>query len=113
MYKRILLLCLFTFMIGCSATMVSTHGNSTSKYAPSNEKDHSGGLIKYLNQGGSSVIKSRRDDAYKKMYEYCGGNYKITSEGPRDEGGSAMPVGNMVVYDNDQYWYIGFECQKK
>ncbi len=100
-----------TFM-GCSATMVSTRGDSKSPYAPANETEHPGGMIKYSNHGADSIIRKRRENAYKQMYDFCGGRYAITSEGPRSEGGSAFPVGDSVAYHEHQYWYISFDCQK-
>ena len=90
--------------------MVSTHGNNNSLYAPINEQDTKGGLIKYLNQGADSVIEARREDAYMQMHSFCNGAYQIVSEGPRNEGGIAAPVGRGFLYSESQYWYISFKC---
>jgi len=68
------------------------------------------GTVKYLNQGADFIIKKRRESAYKQMYETCGGKYKIESEGPRSEGGMAIPAGNAVMYGDSQYWYITYKC---
>lgn len=59
-------------LTGC-ATMVSTHGDSKSAYAPINESVDRGGVI---------TCRSRRsrENAYKKMYIFCGGAYEITKE---------------------------------
>jgi hypothetical protein len=89
--------------------MVSPPGTSSSTYAPLNEQSRSG-IIKYLNQGAPSVIRDRREDAYKQMYQACGGFYTIDAEGPKVEGGvvTSMPTG--LVYAQTQYWYIQFSC---
>ena len=100
------------FLSGCSASVVATRGNSTSQFAPTNEKTERGGTVKYLNQGYQFARSARREDAYKKMYTQCGGPYRITSEGPRAEGGAVIPVGTGAYFADSQYWYINFECQK-
>jgi hypothetical protein len=70
-------------------------------------------MVKYLNQGASGVIKSRREDAYKKMYSACNGKYKIENEGPHAEGGAvvAMSPGTAIVASSE-YWFIQFSCVK-
>ena len=98
--------------VGCSASMVSSPGQNTSasKFAPANENSRPG-LIKYLNQGAASVISQRREDAYQQMYESCGGKYKIDSEGPRNEGGMAVPMaGGGTAWMESEYWFISFSC---
>ncbi len=98
------------FFYGCTSTMVVKPGKvSPSKYAPINESSRRG-IIKYLNQGASPVITQRREDAYKKMYEACGGKYRIIAEGPRMEDGVILPAGNTMMYAQQQYVYIEFEC---
>ena len=94
-----------------SAEIVNPIGSgSGSAYAPSNEVQRPG-MIKYLNQGADFVIKARREDAYKKMYDSCGGRYKIVSEGPQAEGGAMLPVGNAYMFAQSNYWYISFQCE--
>jgi len=90
--------------------MVVNPGKATrSMYAPVNESSRRG-IIKYLNQGAPSVIAQRREDAYRKMHQACGGRYRIIAEGPKVEGGAVVPVGNMMMYAPQQYIYIEFEC---
>ncbi len=61
----------------CTATMVQDpNSGSNSLYAPINYKDRTG-VVKFLNQGASMVRESRREDSYKKMYNSCGGAYRI------------------------------------
>lgn len=98
---------------GCGASMVSTRGDSASEYAPVNEKDGKVGVIKYLNDGSKGARKKRRESAYKQMSRYCGGPYRIVSEGQNSEGGSVIaPVAWGAFYSSSQYWYINFECQE-
>ena len=75
--------------LACSAQMVRPAGESTSKYAPVNERSQPG-VVKYLNDGASFVIKRRRESAYKQMFETCHGPYRIVAEGQRVEGGVVM-----------------------
>ncbi len=65
------LLCavLFLSMSSCAASWV-TRMNDPEK----------GGVVKYLDTGADFVIEKRRDDAMKKMSDYCGGSYKILKE---------------------------------
>jgi hypothetical protein len=98
-------------VLGCSAKMVSTHGDSNSAYAPVNEKSSRGGIVKYLNGGAKSVKAARKEDAYKKMHDFCGGPYKIVSEDPHNDGGYAQANGNGgASYGSYQYLYLKFEC---
>ena len=104
------LLLLLALVVSCSATMLVAPGRqSGSQYAPVNEAVRPG-MIKYLNQGADEVIRRRREDAYRQMYDACRGSYKIVSEGSRTEGGVAMSIGGIMVYDDLQYWYISFRC---
>jgi len=98
-------------LTSCAAQMVTKPGGASgsSKYAPVNERSRSG-LVKYLNEGAESVRKKRREDAYKQMYEACGGDYRIDSEGPSVEGGVVAPIGNSAMVITSQYWYIQFSC---
>lgn len=111
MNKYILIFYLsFIFLAGCTASMVVNPGKTNrSEYAPVNESSRRG-VVKYLNQGAQSVIAQRRENAYKQMCQACGGKYRIIAEGPKLEGGSVVPVGNMMMYTPQQYIYIEFEC---
>jgi hypothetical protein len=101
-----------TLSLGCSASMVTKPGTVASApaaYAPVNEGARPG-VVKYLNEGIGSVREKRRQDAYKKMHEACGGPYRIDAEGPRVEGGVVVPVGDAAAVIPSQYWYIQFSC---
>lgn len=105
--KKLLVFLIFPLLTGCSATMES-HLSKNTPYAPVNEIN--GGIVSYLNQGAQFVKDSRRKDAYKKMHDACQGDYKILSEGESAEEGIATPIGNSVLYGQDRYWKIKFEC---
>lgn len=79
-----LLLALVVGGEGCTAQMVKSAGVSTSPYAPQNESRS--GLVRYLNAGAEFVVKRRREDAYKRMFESCAGPYRITAEGDVTDG---------------------------
>ena len=94
----------------CAAQMVSSPGaQSSSPYAPVNEKSR-GGVIKYLNGGADSVIEKRRNDAYKQMHTACNGKYRIDAEGQKEEGGVVTASGNSAFFSPSQYWHIQFSC---
>ena len=64
----------------CSAKLVQPV-KSDSQYAPINEKNGTSiGVVYYLQDGAGFVVKSRREDAYKQMWEQCGGDYEIIKE---------------------------------
>ena len=101
------------FLTGCTASQVISPGsNQSSPYAPVNEASR-GGIVKYLNEGAGFVKRSRRESAYKKMYESCGGSYEIVKEGTNLEGGVIVPAGNSAVWANSQYVYIEYRCVSK
>lgn len=115
--KGILLVLIAVVLSGCGSAMVSTRGKSTSAYAPSNETEFKGGLVKYVNGGAKFIKEGRRESAYKQMYRYCAGPYKITYEGEKSDGayGVALPgpTINTAYYSPVNYWYMGFECDHK
>lgn len=81
------------------------------KYAPKGYAAK--GVVKYLNQGADFVIKNRRENAFKKMYDSCGGEYKILSEGSKREGGMVTQgFGNSLLVMDSDYWYISYQCLK-
>jgi hypothetical protein len=85
--------------VACSAQMVRPAGESSSKYAPVNERSQPG-LVKYLNDGASFVVKRRRENAYKQMYESCQGPYRIVAEGQHAEGGVVITSGSATAQAN-------------
>lgn len=96
----------------CGAQMVTTRGFSKSEFAPTNETSMKGGSIKYLAQGADFVIRARREDSYKQMFETCNGPYEITSESTKSYGGSAITIGGgNSVYESDSWVHIDFVCE--
>jgi hypothetical protein len=65
-------------LTACASSQVNTTIPETSRYAPVN--DEIDGEVSYLNAGAKVVRDARREDAYKKMHEHCGGSYKIVRE---------------------------------
>jgi hypothetical protein len=95
---------------GCHASMVTPPGSTNPvANAPVNEASR-GGVIKYSNEGAAFVRQKRREDAYKRMSEACGGKYRIDSEGPRVDGGVVLPVGDAAIAATSEAWYIQFSC---
>lgn len=109
----VLLIAPILLLAGCGATLKQTWGDGASRYAPSNEKR--GGIVEYLADGAKSAIKSRREDSYKKMHNYCGGSYKIVNEGSRFDGSQTMMLNGTYppseVTLNSNMWFIQFECE--
>ena len=104
---KIAYLALLLTLTSCASTNVVRPVKSA--YAPKNYTPK--GVVKYLNQGADFVIESRREDAFKEMYSGCGGNYKITGEGPREEGGVVSQISpGSAMFFSSQYWYISYEC---
>ena len=108
---RRLVLALPLLLAACSAHMVGTHGDKVQLFKTGREKAGRGGVIRYLANGPSVFKRARRADAEKQMKSFCRGEYDVTAEGPRSKFGSAMPVGDKVSVEFDEYWYVAFECE--
>lgn len=76
--SRISLLVACLVLSACFSSQVKMKIPETSRYAPVN--DQVDGEVSYLNAGAKMVRNARREDAYKKMYEHCGGPYEIVRE---------------------------------
>lgn len=98
---------------GCAAHMMETHGDKVQLFKTGREKPGKGGVIRYLSNGPGAIKRARRADAEKQMRTFCAGDYAITAEGPRSKFGAAMPIGNKVSLEVDQYWYVAFECVER
>ena len=90
--------------------MMETHGDTVSLFSPQKDKQGRGGVIRYLNTGFDAWRRSRRQDAESQMQQFCAGPYKVVAEGPRSKFGAAMPIGQSVSFEVDQYWYMSFDC---
>jgi hypothetical protein len=102
----------------CTATMVNRPGGAgaRSQYAPVNETVRTAGLVKYNNHGSESMVRSRRQDAYRQMHTACAGAYRIDAEGPREENGVVppQPAGPPPAPTaGTSYWFIQFSCVPK
>lgn len=69
-------------MSACGATMVNAPGHAGA-YAPVNDADRTG-VIKFRDD--DLLRDKRRQDAYKQMYQSCGGKYAIVDEGESIDG---------------------------
>jgi hypothetical protein len=87
MFKGMFLLISAIVLTACTASQVSTKIPETSRYAPMN--DEADGEVSYLNAGAKAVRNARREDAYKKMYEHCGGPYEIVREEDQESAWSS------------------------
>lgn len=74
--KKTGLILLFAFLLASCSGIDKQPGPSA--YGPVNE-DAQAGEARYT-VGSSSVMQSRREDTYKKMYDACHGAYKILDE---------------------------------
>jgi hypothetical protein len=101
---------LFILASCASATMVQSPKNKPA-YAPSGYIQK--GMVKYLNQGASSVVNSRREDAFEKMSKECGGDYKITHEGPSNDGYFTSAAAGGLMTTSSEYMFIEFTCDSK
>lgn len=106
-----------SILCGCRASMVTPPGGAVSmKNAPVNEASRPG-VVRYLNQGASTVIKKRRQDAYNQMTKACSGSYAIDSESEKEDGSSTTDItatrtGVQADTYKSKYWYIAFHCVK-
>lgn len=97
--------------------MVRPASSGGGKYAPVNEASR-GGVVKYLSDGASFVVKKRRESAYKQMFTSCGGPYRIVREADRPEGVTTItqrmgaPDQSTAVSTSTtaHYWYIQYAC---
>lgn len=89
MLRALLALFAATALAGCGATLIQSAGSDGSPYAPLDDGRRVG-LVKYEIDDENFFIKRRREDAYKKMYQSCGGPYLIVAEGPRTENGRVV-----------------------
>ncbi len=117
MNRSVFLMVFASILSGCGASMVTPPGGAVSmQNAPVNEATRPG-VVRYLNQGASSVIKKRRQDAYNQMTKACGGPYAIDSESEKEDGGSTTDItadrtGVHADTYTSKYWYIAFHCVK-
>lgn len=83
-----------------------------SAYGPVDQgRPASTGLVAFLANGANFVVKARRENAEKQMYDACGGRYRIVAEGPQQSGGTVTRVlPGYYQYTPNTYWYIQFMC---
>lgn len=110
--RLMVLVSLFLLPACATSRMVYTRGNSSDPNAPINETR--GGMVSYLNDGARSILEERRKDAYKKMHDFCQGNYEIMKESLGSDGSFSLttpgPAGYMTNSYSDTYRYLEFNC---
>lgn len=125
---RLSIVAAVVLLTGCtSADMLQRPGDKVSSaYGPVNQEDTADfGVVRYLNEGVSAVIESRRNDAYKQMYNQCGGKYELLDEASTARGsGTYTPsplsgAGGAFVDGmasarafGSSYTYIKYRCVK-
>ncbi|MCG7584591.1 hypothetical protein [Photobacterium sp. OFAV2-7] len=75
-------------LIGCSAGEIQSNTDHLSPYAPLNASDTGIHSIAYLDEGADLVRDARREDAFKKMFDYCDGRYVLLDEQGQVVGGN-------------------------
>ena len=105
----ILCLCLAP-LAGACATLV---GDDTApdKYAPEGAKPRSGKVI-YNPNGLKEIVDWRREDAFKKMVEFCGSRkYTIAREHDVSSDETAADDGSLATAGAQEVHMIEFDCQ--
>lgn len=105
---RYLLLTAALLAAGCKAHMLETRGDKVMLLAPKDAKPGKGGVIRYLQTGPKSFQAARKSDAEAQMRRFCGGEYRVSAEGPRSKLGASVPVKSS--FEMDEYWYVVFDC---
>ena len=108
---------------GCSANLIATRGTSKSLYAPVNEKDLSGGILKL--DCGESDVQWILDECLKHgeadIKAYCQGPYRITKRAARLDGQTeadekvVAKIGHLDIMQTvpglDRIRYLFFDCR--
>ncbi len=100
---------------GCATSrIIQTTSPSTSPYAPLNESSHKKGTVRYSTDSFWSTTTTNREDAYKKMHDYCLGSYQIVSERNTSATDTYTGIYDGLVYSSeDRFKEIDFECGGK
>jgi hypothetical protein len=90
-------------LIGCATVqMVSTRADSRA------------GILRYWIDDNPHHNENGRAEGYKKIYDSCGGPYRVVSEDNTLSEEDAAPLRHgLVSRETSQdtgYWYIHFEC---
>jgi hypothetical protein len=96
-------------MLSC-ATMESPSSVS-SEHAPKNYNHGKTSTVVYNPNGLSEIVRMRREDAFKKMFEFCGSkNYEIVSERKIDPKDARDPENSVATVAADELSRIEFKC---
>lgn len=86
--KVILLIFNVLFLVGCSSGQIQSNTDHLSPYAPVNVNESGVHSVSYLDDGANFFRDARREDALKKMFEYCEGRYFLLNEQEKIVGGN-------------------------
>jgi hypothetical protein len=112
--KKLFILSMAVVMVSCATARLEDDPKHVPKFAPAGYKPT--GTVSYLNSGMSWVIKSRRENAFEKMHEACGGAYEILREGSSAPTVAAINpngFGGYNVVTGGNRWFIEFQCANK
>lgn len=79
MHRGTLVLLLLVSTLACTASRIEPQVPESGPYAPANQ-ERIDGEVAYLDAGARAVRNARREDAFRKMHEFCGGRYVIVRE---------------------------------
>jgi hypothetical protein len=108
-------------LTGCSAGIIDTRGNSRSPYAPVNETELRGGLVK-LDCGKmviAAILKKCEEDGEDLMRAFCGGDFQITQRSPTLTGEVETEEVQRKIFGltvtetipkESPYQYLYFDC---
>ena len=111
-------------LTGCSAGIIDTRGNSRSPYAPVNEAELRGGIVK-LDCGETviaAILKKCEEDGEDLMRAFCGGDFQIMQKSPtltgevETEEVQHQIFGHTVtetVPKESPYQYLYFDCEQE
>lgn len=91
-------------------------GCGTSELVRRQYKPERAGVIKWLNQGASTIINQRREHAMELSQAFCGGPSEVLSESDRLESqgtviGRGYAPGTLMATDmSSSYTYMTFRC---
>lgn len=94
-------------LVGCAGV---NHQRATkSEFAPVNYDVI--GTVNYLNQGADFIIKGRRENAFRTMYDECNGKYEILEEYETNKpSGAALNYFGGIDYHSESRVFFKYKC---
>lgn len=91
-------------------------GCASARWVSRQQAPYRGGQIQYLDAGLDSIVADRRDDAWVKMSEFCGGQDKFTVLRESKDGtnyfsyNGGLGMMNTIAYPSDDLT-LTFKCE--